>query len=375
MKKRTLSVLALCLLLALSGCGYVAERDYTVVAPYVEQQADAEDVSALRATNYAELLNSVQYFVTMGEEEGTIRLYQYTGDVAADLETACQEVVQNDPLGSYALTNITYSYSHIVTYYECTLTYLYRRTFDQIASIRRVSGTSGIRTAVAEALQSWQQELVLQTGTYYADQNEILTLIREAYYENPAYAIEAPNALVTVYQSTGATRIVEIEFEWSLPPEELQYRAEAVRSVLTELAGSVVSTDETGVWLLYSQLAALVTQDPEGSDSVYDALCGGVSSSRGVALSFEALCGLANIPCETVRGTKDGVPYCWNIVTIPEGSFHVDVGEWREEDSFLCYDGEMLERYRWDAQAYPVCAAPDGGMAEQAEGATPSPAG
>lgn len=359
MQKRTLLPLALCLVLTLSSCGYVAQRSYTVVAPYVEQRADTEDVSALRAANYAELLNCVQYFVTMGEEEGTVRLYQYAGDVETDLAAACQEVAQNDPLGSYALTDIAYSYSRIVTYYECTLTYRYRRTFDQIASIRTVYGTTGIRAAIAEALQSWQDELVLRTSAYYADQDSILLLLREAYYGNPAYAIETPSATVTVYQSTGATRIVEIQFDWSLSQAELQYRADAAKSVLTELTSIVVSKDETGVWLLYSQLAALAELDAGGSDSIYDALCGGAASSRGIALAFEALCGLADIPCELVGGTKDGSPYYWNIVTIPEGSFHLDVAEGLDEDGFLCYDEDMEERYRWDMQAYPSCPAPE----------------
>ncbi|MCD8084760.1 MAG: hypothetical protein LUF28_00245 [Clostridiales bacterium] len=359
MNRRTIPALLLCGLLPLTSCGYVASRSYSSVVPYVEQTADTEDVSILRATTYAELLNCIQYFVTMGETEGTVRLYQYTGDVGEDLETACQEVVQDDPLGTYALSGISYTYQHIVTYYECTVTYTYRRTFDQIASIRTVNGTTEIRAAIAGALQSWEEELVLEMSSYYADQNAILSLVQEAYYQNPSYAVEYPSVLVTVYHSTGTKRVVEITFQWGNTQEELQRMAEEVRSTAAAMTSGSVSQDETGVWLLYSRLAALGNHSETGSDSVYDALTGEDASSHALAMAFEVLCDLAGISCETVYGTRDDVPHWWNIVTTEGGSFHVDITEGADEETFRHYDEDLSQRYSWDTQSYPACTAPE----------------
>ncbi len=365
MNRKAIPALLLCGLLPLTSCGYVAYRSYSSVVPYVEQTADTEDVSILRATTYAELLNCIQYFVTMGETEGTVRLYQYTGDVGEDLETACQEVVQDDPLGTYALSGISYTYQHIVTYYECTVTYTYRRTFDQIASIRTVNGTTEIRAAIAGALQSWEEELVLEMSSYYADQNEILSLVQEAYYQNPSYAVEYPSVLVTVYHSTGTKRIVEITFQWVNTQEELQRMAEEVRSTAAAMTNGSVSQDETGVWLLYSRLSAIAQFDEEGSDSVYDALNGDVVSSHALALVFEVLCDLAGISCETVYGTRDDVPHWWNIVTTEGGSFYVDITEGADEETFRHYDEDLSQRYSWDTQSYPACTAPEEEEAEE----------
>ncbi|MCD7917907.1 MAG: hypothetical protein LUF84_05580 [Clostridiales bacterium] len=359
MNRKAIPALLLCGLLPLTSCGYVASRSYSSVVPYVEQTADTEDVSILRATTYAELLNCIQYFVTMGETEGTVRLYQYTGDVGEDLETACQEVVQDDPLGTYALSGISYTYQHIVTYYECTVTYTYRRTFDQIASIRTVNGTTEIRAAIASALQSWEEELVLEMSSYYADQDGILSLVQEAYYQNPSYAVEYPSVLVTVYHSTGTKRIVEITFQWTNTQAELQRMTEEVRSTAAAMTSGSVSQDETGVWLLYSRLATIAQFDTESSDSVYDALNGDVVSSHALALAFEVLCDLAGISCETVYGTRDDVPHWWNIVTTEGGSFYVDITEGADEETFRHYDEDLSQRYSWDTQSYPACTAPE----------------
>lgn len=359
MNKKAIPALLLCGLLPLTSCGYVASRSYSSVVPYVEQTADTEDVSVLRATTYAELLNCIQYFVTMGETEGTVRLYQYTGDVGEDLEKACQEVVQDDPLGTYALSGITYTYQHIVTYYECTVTYSYRRTFDQIASILTVNGTTEIRAAIASALQSWSEELVLEMSSYYADQDEILSLVQEAYYQNPSYAVEYPGVLVTVYHSTGTKRIVEITFQWANSQEDLQRMAEEVRSTTAAMTSGSISQDETGVWLLYSRLTAIAQFDETGSDSVYDALNGNPVSSHALAMAFEVLCDLAGVSCETVYGTKDNTPHWWNIVTTNSGSCYVDVTEGADEETFRHYDEDLPQRYSWDAQSYPACVAPE----------------
>jgi hypothetical protein len=358
MRKRIIP-LALSLALCLSGCGYVAPRSYSSVSPYIEQWTDAEDTSILRASSYAELLNGVQYFVTKGEQEGVIRLYQYTGDVETDLETACREVLEEDPLGAYALEDITYHYSHIVTYYECTITYTYSRTKAQINAIQKLSGTGLIRSAIADALQRGSGELVLDTSDAYADPDRILGLVQEAYYQYPAFAIEYPDPLVTVYPDTGSRRVVEIAFHWQLSPEELEQRQEAVQTAAAQMVNSGVSGDTNGLWLLYSRLSEVLVYDEAGSRSVYAPFFGEAANSEGTALAFQTLCDVAGISCELVQGTMDGTSHWWNIVTTKEGSYHVDVSQQQGEDAFLRYDEDMTQHYSWDRQAHTSCLPPE----------------
>ena len=59
------------------------------------------------------------------------------------LDEACLEVVQEDPLGAYAVDFIKNDYTTIITTYEATITISYRRTREQINSLVNVTGTSG----------------------------------------------------------------------------------------------------------------------------------------------------------------------------------------------------------------------------------------
>lgn len=109
---------ALCMLL--SGCASLLNREYVSVTTHNMAPTAEGDSSTLRAESYQELVNALLYFITQGTEEGSIRLYVDAEDVEADLEAACLEVVQEDPLGAYAVEFIKYSVSSVVTYCEAT---------------------------------------------------------------------------------------------------------------------------------------------------------------------------------------------------------------------------------------------------------------
>ena len=64
----------LALVLALSGCASLLERDYSVVESYADSYWDTEE-DALRAESYQELVNSLLMLVEQRSEEGTIRFY------------------------------------------------------------------------------------------------------------------------------------------------------------------------------------------------------------------------------------------------------------------------------------------------------------
>ena len=77
MKRLTALLLCIVLLLTtLTGCGSIFNRSYASVTPHQEQAASDEDASILRAETYAELVSCVQHFVSMGQNIGTIHVYQ-----------------------------------------------------------------------------------------------------------------------------------------------------------------------------------------------------------------------------------------------------------------------------------------------------------
>ncbi|MCC8129181.1 MAG: hypothetical protein LIO51_04485 [Clostridiales bacterium] len=363
MKRRiAVLLLALCLFPALSGCDSLLERDYRSVSRHISQTSDTEDTSALRAESYSDLVNSVQFFVSMGETEGVVHLYQYSGDVEQDVEDACQEVLEQDPLGAWALEDITWTSSRIVSYYECVFTFTYRHTASEIASIQSVVGSTAIRDALCDVLSDYDSSLVLQVSSYYAQKELLLGLVQEAYYSLPGYAQGYPDVSISVYpqEATGTQRIVEISLTWSDSQETLRTRAEAIASAAATLVGTDPAQGEVGYWLLYSRLAdGLSYSADSGRASVYTALVTGRANSEGAALAFQYLCDQAGLTCLTVQGTLDGSPHWWNLVEVDDVWHHADVTAGDSQDDFLRSDSQVSERYTWNTEQYPACPDPE----------------
>ena len=139
MKLRLAAVL-LVLAALLSGCTAMLERTYVSSTAHVEYTL-TEDSSTLRAESYRGLVDAILYFVNEHAAQGTIRLYNYTSDVEADVDAACREVVEEDPLGAFSVASIDYAFSRIVSYYEVTVTLTYSHTALPRPSSRRWSGS------------------------------------------------------------------------------------------------------------------------------------------------------------------------------------------------------------------------------------------
>lgn len=358
-KKYLALLLAVCL--PLTGCSSLLEREYHSVSRHISQTADTEDTSVLRVERYSDLVNSVQFLMSMGETEGVVHLYQYSGDVNQDVSDACQEVLTQDPLGAWALLDIDWTCSRIVSYYECTFTFHYRHTVDEMAAIQTAVGTAAIRDAMEQALTSYAPTLVLKTSRYYTQKELLFSLLQEAYYANPAYAQGYPSVSVSVYPQQGQSvqPIVELTFSYSQSQAELQAQAEAVAAAASALLGPAPAQGETGIWLLYSRLADQIDYAPDGSSSVYAALVEGTSDSQGAALACQLLYTQAGFSCLTVQGTLDGSPHWWNLVELDGTWRHADVTSGLEQEAFLCSDSEMEARYTWDREGYPACPETD----------------
>lgn len=358
--KRILAVLLLCAMLSgLTGCT-LFDRSYSSVTPHQEQSASEEDAAILRAENYTDLVSCVQHFVSMGQTTGTVHVYKYSGDIEADLDAAVTEVLTEDPLGSYALKDIQFHYSRIVSYYECSFDFTYRRTLEDMTSIVNAYGTAAIRSQLQQAMSNFNATLTIRTASYYADRTVLYSLAQEAYYASPDSALGYPAISISVYPETGVTRIVEISFIYDYWYREtmLQWK-QSVASAVVQMAGQDTAADSTVAWLLYSRLMDNTVYDSEGSASVYSALCQGTADSEGIALSYLLLCQQAGIPCQLVQGTLNGVPHWWNIITLEDTSWLLDVTRGDPETDFLHNDDTMADAgYNWSKEDYPTCAGP-----------------
>ncbi len=116
-KRRPLAA-ALALAVFLTGCSSLLDREYVNITPHNAAPTAEGDPSTLRADSYQELVNALLYFITIGAESGSVRLYLDSSEVDQDLEAACLEVAREDPLGAYSVDFITYSVDQVVAYFD-----------------------------------------------------------------------------------------------------------------------------------------------------------------------------------------------------------------------------------------------------------------
>lgn len=353
MKKRLWAV-ALAAAVLLSGCTPLFERSYFSSMEHVEYTV-TEDPSILRAETYRGLVDAILYFVNEHAPQGVIRLYNYTSDVDADLDSACQEVTGEDPLGAFAVEDISYEFSRIVSYYEVTLALTYSHTAEEVESIRLVSGTSAIRQSLQEAVLTFAPTLLLRASYFSGDADSIRAMAAQAYFDTPAAAFGMPEIQVSIYPDSGTQRIISIRFDW---PEErstlLTRSAQLTQAVWVLLdtvpsAGAQYTPEE-----LYDILAEnTLPMDPAGTSDPYLALSGESANRLAHTLALELLFQQAGISVTLATGSAEGVGTCWLIVDTGNGYRHLLM----TADGVQLYTDLELAglNYLWSDTLYPDC--------------------
>lgn len=349
--KRRWCALLLALALPLSGCGSMLERSHASVSPHEVSLAAEEDPSTLEAENYQELVSAVLYLVTQHVPFGMVRLYNYTGDVEADLTAACLEVVQRDPLGAFAVDYIKHEVSRIVSYYEVTFSIAYQRTAEEVEQVVAVTGSSAIKSALRGSLSTFDKACLLRVSYLSEEEGYLQELIRQAYYDTPLSAFGALETELALYPESGIQRIVEVSLTY---PESrtalLEKQRQLVDAVDALLPEEEPAPDARGLYDLLLGHVQL-TDGPE-AHTAYAALLDHRANQEGMALAYKLLCDRAGLTCTVVLGqTQDG-PRCWNIVTTESGSRHVDcaAGLFGLTDLQLRQTGQR----EWDS-SYPIC--------------------
>ncbi len=343
--------------LLLAGCSSLLERDYTSVAPHNTAPATEGDPSTLRADSYQELVNALIYFISGGMEVGTVRLYIDAENVEAFLSDACLEVVQEDPLGAYCVEFIKYTVDPVVTYFQADLQITYRRTREQVAAIVQATGVTAIRSELKSALVSFAPERALRISYFDEDENFILDLVRQAYYDAPACALGMPEVELSIYPDSGRQRIVELLLTYPLEHDTLEERRNDLAYVLEQLAQELGGlTGQRRIRSAAQSLLEAGSFDPEGGSTAYDLFHAGAADSEGFSLAFAALCQQLDLSCQVVQGTRLEEPHFWNVVHTPSGWRHLDLTADAGEEFPLYTDVQLEELgYVWQAGSVPQC--------------------
>jgi len=301
------------------------ERSYESYTLHEERPVTAEDASYVRVENYRELVSAVLYLVSARQEEGVIRLYNYAGDVEADLAQACLEVAAQDPLGAYAVEYIKHEYTRVVSYYQAAVSIRYRRTAEQMRSIVSVTGAPAIRARVREALVTFAPEVVVRVAYFAEDEASIAALVRQAYYDAPECALGMPETEISIYPDTGRERVLEICLRYPETRRELERRQKALAERARELsAGLWDPNGAASAGMAAQRVREQAVYDPAAPSTAYAALVEGKADDTGLALACELLCRQAGVSCEIIQGLRAGEPRRWLAVRSGDEPLYMD---------------------------------------------------
>lgn len=369
MKKHLLPA-ALCALLVLSGCSSMLERSYVSSETHVDYFV-TEDESILRAENYQGLVSSLMYFITEHSPGGTIRLYNYTGDVEADLEDARNEVLHEDPLGAYAVRQLRCDSTRILTYYEVTVSITYSRSMNEVEAIRPVSGMSALRQELKRLTTQYQAGSTLRTSYFTGDADLVSDLFWLAFYNNPSATQSQPRLFVTFYPEEGPQRILEVRVSWLKSADQMTaYGSQLSDAALQLLDGLAPAGERWTVGELAALLRSVLVYDPSGSRDALSALQGQPVNDLGALLAMEVLCQQAGLDVTVVADSAGA--QLWLIVSTPSGYRHLLPRDLRPDSEqtlewqLPLYTDEQLTAlgFAWPTELHPTCVDYSGPVLE-----------
>ena len=148
-----------------------------------------------------------------------MRLYQYgsvTGTAASDVDQACLEVTQEDPLGAYAVDYIKYDVKQTPSYYQVEVKLAYAVDPEELSQVISVTGSTAVEQEL-RALLPDQPEKVVFRISYFTQEDSAETLrqaVQEAYQAQTPPCPPLLGVEVKLYPDSGQQRVAEILLTW-----------------------------------------------------------------------------------------------------------------------------------------------------------------
>ena len=132
----------------------------------------------------------------------------YSGSVEQDYQTAAAYVMHTNPLGAYAVEDMTYTFSDDNRAdSEIKLTIAYRRTEAELKAVVHATSVSALHTLLTAAAGNDAAELVVQVG-YFDDQaQEVRDIVAQIQQEQGR---EPDHWQVNFYPNENSAGIIEI---------------------------------------------------------------------------------------------------------------------------------------------------------------------
>lgn len=361
-KQGLAAFLAAVMILLLAGCASLYEDDYYYSEKYTGG-ITVDEVGGTEIRNMSMLKAALITLISSGQEHGQLKLSNYNGSPQDDLARVCYEVKNDNPMGAYAVSDITVNTSRIVSYYVAEIDIRYKKSIDEIKSVVNVGTITEFSDRVLEAVRGYRDKLVLKIYSSTVDTAYIEKLVRESCYEDPLMPAVEPELTVTAYPEEGANRIFEIGLRFAASPEKLSAMTGETAAAVRAVCDGLTAAEPGALALEVTRyLSGLCTAEEKMNfgDTAYAALTAGSADSKAIALAFKAVCNELGLECRVVSGSLGAMAeqeHFWNIIKLDNAYYHVDVSRFAEspEGSFLLNDDRLWGQYTWETESYPAC--------------------
>jgi len=360
----TVAVAVLCVVTS-AGCANLLEDSYVMISPLQTTPYVRPPVEVITVSDYSEFVAVLIKLITGYESEIQILYYSHEGeDVHAEIERARDEVLSTHPIGAFAVSSIEVDAARIVTHYEVDISIEYKRTKEQMDSIINITGERTLMTQLLNKMSLYVEEAVFRTNLQITDE-DISEFVRETYYQNPHRIVMLPFITVEKFPEEGSDRIYVIQFGYTESPSMLLQFGELLERYIERNAEIAVGDTESE--LIYSLVVSLMesTSFDEGAArtihahgaqnlaaTAFGALIRGSAVGEGFAMAFKALADKLGFDCQVVLGYYDDMVHAWNIISLYDDYYHIDVAMCVVNDietAFLKTDADFEEMmYTWD---------------------------
>jgi len=370
-------------------------------------------VEQIVVADYEEFKAALLNLIITHEVSAQILYHSFDGeDVQAEVMRASEEIMNEHPVGAYAVADITVNTTKVISNFEVDVEIEFKRTSEQVGSIINASTSRYMMTQLLTIMSEHREEAAIRTSMILSEE-EIFEQIREIYYQNPRRIVMLPIVAVEIFpkeaepapdedepplnddellsgedetlpveteappvesaavQNILADRIYEIKFSYVESPSILQvYRENLALYVRQNAERAFGDTDAEILLSLVGNLMAS-TEFDEGTAMTISihgaqnfaatasgALVRGLAVGEGFAMAFKALCDELRFDCRVVLGYIDDRVHAWNIVTLDGDYYHIDVAMCVVnglETAFLKSDVDFEELYAWDRENTVRC--------------------
>lgn len=349
--KRFALLLALCCLLC--GCDSVFDGSYHS-RTFHEEQGSHIQSNTITAFDKESLRTVMEDLVFSGTSAAVINVTDFDGSAETAMATVSDYIRTTYPLGAWAVDNLDYEIGPSGSMHAISVSITYLHSRAELRQVQTVADIQAASSAIGSAMEGCEASLVLLVENFVA--TDFAQLAADFADENPHLVMESPQVLATCYPERGSSRVVELYFTYQTSRESLRNMQNQVQPVFS--AARLYVSGDGSERQKFSQLYAFLMErfDYTVETSItpaYSLLRHGVGDSDAFATVYAAMCRRADLTCLVINGTRDGEPWCWNMICDNGDYYHVDLLRCAEAGRLCPQTDEEMSGYVWDYSAYP----------------------